>query len=179
MTSSGSGTTLVVNDPWTYWIDMNGQRVISSSQLAPLNETPEQQRVRLEQERQWQEEAARQQAECDRKEAERKKKLEVADKRAEALFAEIVGEEQYKLFKQRKYHEIISPSGTRYRLRPGTIVDQMEGNFGEKVVQRLCIHHTYQHNLPPMDTLIHQMLMVRCGQEDEFQKTANKHQVAA
>ena len=171
-TGTGSGTGDVI---WSTWTTFGG----ACSGVCRPAETEEQRLARLEQERVWQAQSILQQAEYQKKEEERRKKEEAADKRAEVLFTEIVGEEQFKLFKKRGYHEVVSPAGNRYRLRPRTIVDQMEGNFGEKVFQRMCIHHTYQNPLPPMDTLIHQMLMIQCGQEDEFQKTANKHRVAA
>jgi len=110
---------------------------------------------------------------------EREKLRKAAELQAESLFVEIAGEDALKLLKERKFHEIIAPSGTRYRLRLGALVERMEGNFGEKIVEKLCIHHNYARNLPSMDTLIHQFLMLTCGQEDEFYSTANKHRVAA
>jgi len=158
-----SGTSITTYPVWQRWAGMAG-----SAGCIPLPLTDEQRKARDAQQAEWR-----------KQEEERQKKQKEANERAEVLFKEIVGEELHKLFKSRGFHEAIAPSGTRYRLRPGQLVDQMAGNFGDKVEQRMCIHHNYSEGLPPMDTLIHQMLMIRCGQEDEFVRTANKHRVAA
>lgn len=177
--ADNSGTAITDNSTWTNWVDSGTSSttypvwqvwtgMAGSAGYIPLPETDEQRQAREAQQAEW-----------HKREEERQKKQKEANERAEMLFKEIVGEDLYKLFKSRGFHEAIAPSGTRYRLRPGQLVDQMASNFGDKVEQRMCIHHNNSEGLPAMDTLIHQMLMIRCGQEDEFVRTANKHRVAA
>lgn len=104
-----------------------------------------------------------------------KRRREAAEKKAELLFADLVGEEAYARFKRLKYHEIIAHSGKRYRLRPGKMIDEMAENFGDKVLHKWCIHHV--DYLPQMDTMITQLMLLRSGKdgEDFLVKKARKH----
>jgi len=112
----------------------------------------------------------------ERLEKERKEQ-EIANERAAELFKQIVGDKSFELFKKHGYHQVISESGKRYRVRPNKMIDVMKGNFGDEVDHKLCIHHRYDDRLPPIDTMIHQMLLIMSGEagENELKKIANKH----
>ena len=107
-------------------------------------------------------------------EAETAKKKAAAEKKARKLLAEMIGREAFKIYRKRGYHELLSEFGRRYRLRPGTMIEAMEGNFGDKVDHRLCIHSDYSYGLPPTDQLVQQLLLLR-SDEKYVLKTANKH----
>lgn len=119
----------------------------------------------------------RREEEYQKKVEEERKQREKAEQVAEQLFRDLVDEEAYALFKKHGYHEVFGASGTRYRLSTGRRIDVMEGNFGDKVKHRLCVHSTYEYKLPQMDTLIQQLLMLKCGSDGEemLTKTANRH----
>lgn len=109
-------------------------------------------------------------------EAERRRKSE---RKATKLFASLVSKAAFKLYHRRKYHDVIGASGTRYRLRPGSMIEVMEGQFGDKVMHKYCIIPEYSHDLPAMDCLIAQMMLILSGDEGEgiLKKTAIRHEV--
>jgi hypothetical protein len=108
------------------------------------------------------------------KRLETEKKRQAAEKKARKLLAEMIGRVAFKIYRKRGYHEFVSEFGRRYRLRPGTMIDAMEGNFGDKVDHRLCIHSDYSYGLPPTDQLVQQLLLLS-SDEKYVLKTANKH----
>jgi hypothetical protein len=112
-----------------------------------------------------------------KEEAERQR---LAERRAKKLFLALVGRCAYRLFRKRKYHEVIGASGKRYRLGLGHRVQEMAGNFGDKAAASLCIHESYTWGLPSMDRLITQLLLLRTLEGEELlQKTANRTELAA
>lgn len=157
----------------TVWAEWNG----TTGQITNIRQTYPQPRELTPEERAAN--AARQkQAEAEAKERE-KKRLK-AEKAALKLFVGIVGRRAYGYFKKRGYHEVIGHSGKRYRVRLQHRVEEMVGNFGDQIAAYLCIHSDYQYGLPPMDTLVQQMLLVMSGDEGEkvLHRTANRTQVA-
>jgi hypothetical protein len=109
----------------------------------------------------------------EREAAEAKKKA-ASEKKARKLLAEMIGRVAFKLYRKRGYHEFLSEFGRRYRLKPGTMIEAMVGNFGDKVDHRLCIHSDYSYGLPPTDQLVQQLLLLS-SDEKYVLKTANKH----
>jgi hypothetical protein len=140
----------------TYNIAVNDMCVYVDSYA---NETAEEKQVRLA------------------KEAEERKKREAAEKKARTLLYRIIGRAAYRRYRRKGYHEVWSQSGRRYRLRPGTMIESMDGNFGDKIDHRLCIHSDYVYGLPETDTLVQQMLLITSGEESEklLLSTAIKH----
>ena len=159
-----SATVTSNNNVWTYWVSADGSYVANGPQGHAYQETDEQREAREAQQREWQKD-----------EAKRKKDQEEANQRAIDLFKKVVGKEKFKRFQERGYHEVAGKSGTRYRLRPSKRIMLMRGDIGDEVEADLCIHHTYNSGLPPMDTLIHQMLCIM-AEEETLIKTANRHQ---
>jgi hypothetical protein len=154
------------NKTWDIWADAT-QSIVSRNHRARFKPPP----PPTEEELRQHEERRKKHEEEDRQRCE-------AEARATRLFQTIITPEQFNLFGGRGYHEVIGPSGVRYRLRKGERIDVMEGNFGDKVKHKLCIHHPHELGLPAMDTLIHQLLLIVSGQEDELNQIANKHMVA-
>ena len=122
----------------------------------PFNETEEQKAARLELERKQAEEAR------------------AADRKARRLFVRVAGLVMYKQLKRKGYVDAIGQSGARYRLAVGQMVRVMEGNFGDKVLHKLC---AYIPGVPQVDTLVAQYLALVSGvsEEEEFKKVAIKH----
>lgn len=158
----------------TIWVGWNGAAgltyYVRANSYAPISETKEQKAEREERQRK---------AELEVKELERKRLK--AEKAALKLFVGLVGRASYKLFKKRMYHEVIGHSGKRYRMRAGCRVEEMVGHFGDQVAAYLCIHSDHSYELPQMDTLVQQMLLIMSGEEGEalLTRTANKTAVAA
>ena len=103
-----------------------------------------------------------------------------AEVKARKLFRRIVGEIRYRRFRERGFHEIAGPSGTRYRLRPGHWVKVMEEDerSSEKIKHLLCAH--LEVGIPWYDTMVIQHLMLTSSKktEDQFLNLANVHDVA-
>ena len=108
-----------------------------------------------------------------REEIERKAARD-ADRKARRLFARIAGLEAYRMFLRKKYLDVVSRSGVRYRLKPGEMVRVMEGSEGDKVLHKLC---AYIPDVPQFDTFTAQYLSLMSGDKDEedFKKVAIKH----
>jgi len=155
---------------WVTWNSTTGETTFTPQVLhvgsTRREETEEEREARLERTR-----IAREQAE------EKRQAQAEAAERARDLFRDLVNPAQFKVFEKRGYHEIVGVSGRRYRLRPGRTIDVMAENFGDKISHRLCIHHPYGANIPKMDTLIHQMLLIHSGEEgeSELQRIANRN----
>ena len=150
------------NGVWEYWISNDGGNAHVVNR--PYQETAEQRQAREAQQRTW--------AENEKK---KKEDQEKSNKRAMELFNSIVGKDRAKRFQERGYHEVRGQSGIRYRLSPSKRIEVMRGDIGDQVDADLCIHHTYDTGLPPMDTLIHQMLCIM-AEEETLIRTANRTQ---
>lgn len=98
-----------------------------------------------------------------------------AEDKARRLFIRVVGESAWLDFKESRYHEIVSPSGVRYRLRPGLRVQKMIGYDGSMVEIEYCAHMPF--GIPWWDTMVVQHLMLTASRESEakFLAVANRH----
>lgn len=99
-----------------------------------------------------------------------------AEVKARRLFHKIVGTIRYKRFRELGYHEIVGPSGRRYRLSPGQWIKVFEKD-SDKIEHLLCAH--LEIGIPWFDNMIVQHLMLTSNKESEkqFLKLANIHAV--
>jgi hypothetical protein len=99
-----------------------------------------------------------------------------AEVKARRLFHKIVGTIRYKRFRELGYHEIVGPSGRRYRLAPGQWIKVFEKD-SDKIDHLLCAH--LEIGIPWFDNMIVQHLMLTSNKESEkqFLKLANVHGV--
>jgi hypothetical protein len=111
------------------------------------------------------------QEEHDRLEAERKAKTEKAEEVAQQLLASIIGEEQLKVYNETG-RLMVKGEKADYILQKGGLVKMVEK---DKIVD-LCIHLRDKMSMPPTDNVVALKLMVE-AEEDEFLKTANRHEV--
>ena len=164
---------------WTHSVRVivPGHPEVTAREFTP-EERAEQERQREEarqlRERQAAEEARRREEYRVAEEARRKER-EAADTKAEALFRDIYGDIEAQRLRERGYFEIVGRSGTVYRLRKGQKIEVLERQNGvDKTMHKLCIHHGFE--IPSMDTLVHQALMLATPEgEEELKKRANKH----
>jgi hypothetical protein len=100
-----------------------------------------------------------------------------AEVKARRLFHKIVGTIRYRRFREIGYHEIVGPSGRRYRLSPGQWIKVIEKG-SDKIEHLLCAH--LEFGIPWFDTMIVQHLMLTSNKDSEkqFLKLANVHSVA-
>jgi len=96
----------------------------------------------------------------------RMKRIAKANAKALILLKSVIGQKTYKSFQKRGFLEVRGISGIRYRLRPSHKIDVMAGPQGNKVVERFCLIHA-DLNMPPVDTLIAQLLLIKSGKEGE------------
>lgn len=195
--NTGSGSTLTTNsccdDPWHQWNDAHtitsGQNTIriwqgwvdQDPQLGrgprqlvqhrqQFTETPEQRRVREEQEQRYRAEqaAANARYEEERRAAENRRKE--ADDRAMKLLVSMLNDQQKADLKRDKHFYVEAPSGRLYRIDYGThgnvkVVDRVT----KKIIERLCIQ---PNGVPAGDANLMQKLMIETA-EDVFRAHAN------
>lgn len=111
----------------------------------------------------------------DYEEFKRKRERRRAEEKARRLFVRVAGISAWRDFREHGYHEVVSPSGARYRLRPGLRVQVMKGHEGTEVDHDLCAHLPF--GVPWWDTMVVQHLMLSASRESEekFLKAANRH----
>lgn len=94
-----------------------------------------------------------------------KRRIAKANAKAIVLLQAVIGPKEFRRFKYRGYIEVVGSSGVRYRLKPSHKIDVMSPT-DNKVVERLCLIHA-DLNMPPVDTLIAQLLLIKSGREGE------------
>jgi len=79
------------------------------------------------------------------------------------------------LLKDGSYVVLGEKTKKKYRIKPGTMVDELDEADEKKVKSRLCFHPA-NPKIPKHDTALSQTLMLRWS-EDAALKLANRHQV--
>lgn len=158
---------------WRDWVDQSPQRrgVIHTGlgRQVPA-ETPEQRRVREEQEAQYrrEREAANARYYEEQRAAENRRKE--ADDRAMKLLVSMLNDQQKDDLKKYNHFFVEAPSGRLYRIDYGThgnvkVVDRIS----KRIIERLCIQ---PNGVPRGDANLMQKLMIETA-EDVFRSHAN------
>jgi hypothetical protein len=99
---------------------------------------------------------------------------EAAKVRAHALLLEHLTPEQRETFKRNGWFIVQGGrSGTRYRIRSGSMAGNVDVLQKERVTHRLCAHVPIGH-VPLGDQLLAQKIMLELA-EDDFLRKANRH----
>jgi hypothetical protein len=154
--ATSTGSTAV----WQRWVTTVGTSSgnISYEPYRTRELTPEEkEQHRLAQEK------AKQEAE------ERQRKYDEARKKAEELLFGCLNPEQKEELKKDKHFHVLACSGKRYRVRPGTTVEELDET--NKTVARYCIHT--KESVPAYDEALIQKLMLELN-EPEFLRIANR-----
>lgn len=94
--------------------------------------------------------------------------------KATQLLRDVLGEHDFKLFKDRGYIDVPSPSvpSRVYRIRPNQMIQVMES---DRFKESLCIHPS--ESFAPNDVVAGQVLMAKLD-ESRLLMTANHHRIA-
>jgi hypothetical protein len=116
--------------------------------------------------------AAREQLE--QRHREEHERRQAATERANGLLLEHLTPEQRETFTSRGWFVVVGgKTGTRYRVRGGTLTGNVDVMHGEKVRHRLCAH-VPTGRVPMGDQLLAQKITLELA-EDDFLRIANRH----
>jgi hypothetical protein len=108
--------------------------------------------------------------------ANRQRNRASKNRRALALLREFLTDEQREQLRRSRWFSVMGPSGTEYRLIPSVGNTQAIERHGSKVYVTafFCLHPDRdKHPVPPADTTLGHLLMLRSGMEEHFLATAN------
>jgi hypothetical protein len=156
---------------WQEWVDQDPQlgprRIIQTHRQV---ETPEQRRVREEQEQRYRAEREAENALYYEQQRAAENRRKEAEDRAMKLLVSMLNEQQKADLKRDKHFFVDAPSGRLYRIDYGThgnvkVVDRQT----RKIVERLCIQ---PNGVPAGDANLMQKLLIETA-EDLFRAHAN------
>lgn len=153
------------------WQTWNDNDVLSSRRAPPrVIETPEQRRVREEQEQRYRAEQAAANARYEEERRASENRRKEAEDRAMKLLVSMLSDQQKSDLKNYKHFFVEAPSGRLYRIDYGThgnvkVVDRQT----RKIVERLCIQ---PNGVPAGDANLMQKLLIETA-EDLFRSHAN------